>query len=132
MQNIKDIHLQHGNPLEAIEADLNISDEAMWHVIQSGDQRIAARFQPVVKQHTSEATEATQQFADHPRTVEYKLRIARYALFLGDKDMAMQHFEAFKNAGVSIHHYASWLQGYYQELKESLGPVGFGEKSEGE
>ena len=117
LQNIKDIHLQHGNPLDAIEADLNIADEVMWQTIQIGDADIATQLRPAVKQHTAEAVEAAQRFADHPRTLEYKLRIARYALFLNDRDMAMHHFEAFKDAGVSIHHYASWLQGYYEELE---------------
>ena len=31
LRNIKDIQLQHGNPLPAIEADLNIADECnVW------------------------------------------------------------------------------------------------------
>ncbi len=55
LQNIKDIHLQHGKSLDAIEADLNIADEVMWQTIQIGDADIATQLRPAVKQHTAEA-----------------------------------------------------------------------------
>lgn len=129
LRNIKDTHLQHGNPLKATEADLNIADEAMSHVVHSNEEFATIRWQPIVEQRTVEAAEAIQEFDDHPQTVEYKLRVARYALFLGDRNRAQQYFEAFKDAGVSIHHYASWLQEYYQDLEQSLGAE---EKIEGE
>lgn len=117
LDNVKDIHLQHGNPLEAIEADLNIADEAMAQITQTGDPETTAWLQPIIEQRIAEAVAAVKPFAGHPMTLEYNLRIARYALFLGNREMAKHHFEAFNDAGVSIYHYASWLQGYYRELE---------------
>lgn len=40
MRNIKDIQLQHGNPLLAIEADLDIADECMGIITQLQPQKL--------------------------------------------------------------------------------------------
>jgi tetratricopeptide (TPR) repeat protein len=120
LENIKDIHLQHRNPLEAIEADLNIVDEAMAQITQTGDSEVMGWGRPVMAQRVAQASDSVKFFANHPKTVEYNLRIARYALFLGDRALAKYHFKAFRESGVNVDHYASWLQDYYIVLKEAF------------
>ena len=121
LENIKDTQLQHRNPLKAIEADLAIADEIMAQVTQTGSTAVENEFKPVAAQYTFAAVEAVQRFGDHPQTWEYNLRIARYALFLGEKELARRFFRAFKDAGVSIQHYADWLRVYYEQLEIALG-----------
>ena len=121
LHNIKAIQLQHGNPLSAIEADLNVADECMGLAQAIQEETIIAYLQQRLKEHLNQACNDLEQFRGHPVTNEYALRIAMYALFVDNKEKAKRYFDDFAQSKVSIHHYANWLQQYYQDLSKVFG-----------
>ena len=122
LRNIKDIQLQHGNPLPAIEADLNIADECMGVIQAIQDKKVIAYLRKNMQKHLDNACRDFEKFRRHPASNEYIVRIARYALFLGDKERAREYFDDFVRSKISIYHYAAWIQKYYKELdSEFLG-----------
>lgn len=122
LRNIKDIQLQHGNPLPAIEADLNIADECMGVAQQIWDIAVINYLRKNMQKHLDNACRDLEKFRQHPASNEYIVRIARYALFLGNKERAREYFDDFVRSKISIYHYAAWIQQYYKELdSEFLG-----------
>ena len=122
MRNIKDIQLQHGNPLQAIEADLNIADECMGVIQEIRDVAVIDYLRKNMQKHLDNACKDLEKFRQQPTSNEYIVRIARYALFLGNKERAREYFDDFIRSKISIYHYAAWIQKYYKELdSEFLG-----------
>lgn len=117
LRNIKDIRLQHGNPLPAIEADLNIADECMGVAQEIRDTAVITYLRKNMEKHLDNACKDLEKFRQHPASNEYIVRIARYAFFLGDKERAMEYFDDFVRSKISIYHYAVWIQKYYKELQ---------------
>lgn len=120
LQNIKDIQLQHGNPLAAIEADLNIADECMGLAQEIREAPILTYLRSTLRNHLDSASIDVEKFRGHPASNEYMLRIAKYALFLDDKERSRKYFDDFIQSKISIHHYASWLQRYYHDLSQAF------------
>lgn len=116
LRNIKDIHAEHGNYIESTDANLNIVDEAMAHAKNLENSNMKGQMRNIMQEHLQMAIEQIEKFKLHPATNIQKLRAARYALFLNDKNIARQYFDDFKKSKISIHHYAHWLQKYYNEL----------------
>ena len=122
LRNIKDTQLQYGNPLPAIEADLNIADECMWVTQEIRDIATLDYLRKNMQKHLDDACKSFEKFRRCPASNEYIVRIARYALFLDDKERAREYFDDFVRSKISIYHYASWIQQYYKELdNEFLG-----------
>ena len=120
LRNIKDIQLQCGNPLLAIETDLNIADECMWVICDIREKPIIDYLQKNLLRHLDDACKDLERFRRHPISNEYIVRIARYALFLGDKERAKEYYDDFARSKISINHYASWIQNYYKELNSEF------------
>ncbi|MDP8315732.1 MAG: hypothetical protein RAP70_11800 [Candidatus Celaenobacter antarcticus] len=120
LRNIKDILLQHGNPLSAIEADLNIADECMWEIPKIKDVNVRDYLQKNMQKHLDNACKDLENFRQHPTANEYVVRIARYTLFLGNKERAQEYFDDFQRSKISIDHYAAWIQKYYGELNHEF------------
>jgi len=116
LRNIKDIQLQHGNPLPAIEADLNIADECMGIIQAIQDKKVIAYLLKNMQKHLDNACKDFEKFRRYPTSNDYIVRIARYALFLDDKERAREYFDDFVHSNISIYHYAAWIQQYYKEL----------------
>ena len=122
LRNIKDIQLQHGNPLPAIEADLNVADECMGVIQAIRDIAVIDYLRKNMQKHLDNACNDFEKFRRHPASNEYIVRIARYALFLGDRERAREYFDDFIRSKISTYHYAAWIQQYYKELdNEFLG-----------
>jgi len=120
LRNIKDVQLQHGNPLPAIEADLNIADECMGVIQSIQDIAVIDYLRKNMQNHLNNACRDLEKFQRHPASNDYIVRIARYALFLGDEKRAREYFDNFVRSKISIYHYAPWIQKYYDELKNQL------------
>ncbi|MFW6248449.1 MAG: hypothetical protein ACOC4J_01615, partial [Bacteroidota bacterium] len=118
LRNIKDIQLQHGNPLPAIEADLDIADECMGLIQQVQDASIKQYCRQTMEQHTNDASHDLERFQAHPGSHVYVLRLARYALFLGDHEKAKKYFDDFLQSKISVLHYAHWIQHFHHELNQ--------------
>ena len=116
LRNIKDMQLQHGNPLPAIEADLNVADECMGVIQAIRDIAVIDYLRKNMQKHLDNACRDFEKFRRHPALNEYIVRIARYALFLGDEKRAKEYFDDFVRSKISIYHYALWIQNYYKEL----------------
>ena len=116
MENIKDIHIGHGNYIQAVAAELNIVDEAMAYARNLKNINMTTQMRDVMQEHLRMAIEREEQFKLHPATNECKLRIARYALFLDQRDVSRKYFAEFNESQISINHYARWLQEYYNVL----------------
>ncbi|MFH1008769.1 MAG: hypothetical protein V1800_14935, partial [Candidatus Latescibacterota bacterium] len=122
LRNIKDTQLQHGNPLLAIEADLNIADECMGVAQEIRDIAVINYLRKNMQKHLDNACRDLKKFQRHPASNDYIVRIARYAPFLGNKERAREYFDDFVRSRISIDHYASWIQKYHKELNsEFLG-----------
>ena len=122
LRNIKDIQLQHGNPLSAIEADLDIADECMGVIQAIRDIAAIDYLRKNMLKHLDNACRDFEKFRQYPASNKYIVRIARYALFVGDKERAREYFDNFVRSKISIYHYAAWIQKYYKELdSEFLG-----------
>ena len=120
LRNIKDIQLQHGNPLFAIEADLNIADECMGVICDIRGNSIVDYLRKNLLKHLNDACKDLEKFRRHPVSNEYIVRIARYALFLGEKKRAKEYYNDFVHSKISIYHYASWIQKYYEVLNKEF------------
>lgn len=120
LSNIKDIQLQHGNPLAAVEADLNIAEECMGIAKEVRERAITVYLRKVMQKHLDNACKDLEKFRHHPASNEYTVRIARYALFLDDRERAKEYFDDFIQSKISIYHYALWVQGYWQELVKAF------------
>jgi len=116
LRNIKDMQLQYGNPLPAIEADLNVADECMGVIQAIRDIAVIDYLRKNMQKHLDNACRDFEKFRRHPASIEYIVRIARYALFLDDKERAKEYFDDFVQSKISIYHYALWIQKYYKEL----------------
>jgi len=116
LHNIKNIQLQHGNPLPSIEADLNIADECMGVIQAIRDITAIDYLRKNMWEHVDNACRDFEKFRRHPASNEYIVRIARYALFLGNKERAREYFDDFVQKKISIYHYATWIQKYYLDL----------------
>ncbi|MBW2557529.1 MAG: hypothetical protein JRD69_01595 [Deltaproteobacteria bacterium] len=116
LRNIKDIQLQYGNPLPAIEADLNIADECMGVAQEIRDIAVINYLRKNMQEHLDNACKDFEKFRRSPASKEYIVRIAKYALFLDDKERAREYFDDFVRSKISIYHYAAWIQQYYKEL----------------
>ena len=117
LRNVKDIQLQHGNLLPAIEADLNIADECMGVAQGIQDIPFIDYLRKNMQKHMDDASKDLEKFRPHPASNDYIVRIARYALFLGDKERAREYFDDFVRSKISIYHYAPRIQKYYEELQ---------------
>lgn len=58
-----------------------------------------------------------EKFRRHPASNAYIVRIARYALFLGNRKQAKEYFDDFVRSKISIYHYKVGIQRYYMELE---------------
>jgi Ca2+/Na+ antiporter/RNA binding exosome subunit len=122
LRNIKDIQLQYGNHLQAIEADLNIADECMGVTQEIRDVAVIDYLRKNMQKHLDNACKDFEKFRRCPASNEYIVRIAKYALFLDDKERAREYFDDFVRSKISIYHYAPSIQQYYKELdNEFLG-----------
>jgi len=120
LENIKDIQLQHGNILPAVKVDLNITDECMALAQATRDETLIHDLKDTLRQHLNNACRDLEKFWWHSAFPEYALRIARYALFLNDKERAKRYFDDFVRSKISINHYAEWLQRYHYELRQAF------------
>ena len=118
LRNIKDIQLQHGNPLPAIEADLDIADESMAIIQQVQEPSVMPYFRQIMERHVNDACTDLAKYCSHPVSSNYVLRLARYTLFLGHELEAKKYFEDFLQSKISAFHYAAWIQRYYNDLAE--------------
>ena len=116
LRNIKDIQLQHGNLLPAIKADLDIADECMGIIQAIKDKKVIAYLLKNMQKHLDNACKDFEKFRRYPASNDYIVRIARYALFLDDKERAREYFDDFVRSKISIYHYATSIQKYYKEL----------------
>jgi len=118
---IIDIQLSHDNLLEAIETCLDRADEAMAQANQL--VWLHDKCKDDVWKYTRKAISQLPAFAAHPQTIQFNLRIARYALYSEQADIAKRFFINFLNTGQSPYHYADWLQRYFMELQQYFQTV---------
>lgn len=115
MRDIKDIYQKNGMPIEAIFIDLNIAKEcsAPDNCFQNNIKTI-----PKIKmeEHVRLADEGLMKLKKYPRVAEGNIRLAVCYMLLNEKAKAKKHFEAFEEAKISIHHFASWIQKDYEWL----------------
>jgi len=121
LSDIKDIQIEHGNPIQAIEEDLNIADECMAVIPVVTEHPVTDYLRNKMQKHLNDACNDLEKFRKHPISNEYLVRIARYALFLDDQKGAKEYYDEFVSSGISINHYAGWIQNYFAELKREFG-----------
>jgi tetratricopeptide (TPR) repeat protein len=74
LRNIKDIQFQHGNPLPAIEADLNIADESMEATQKIQDKVVRNYLRKNMQKHLDNACRDFEKFRRHLVSIEYIVR----------------------------------------------------------
>ena len=110
LEEIKEIHLTHGNFIEAINAGLDVSDEAL------GQKKYEKMWE-----YTQLAMDELQKIRGHPAEIPAFIQIACYAYSAGRHDIAKDYLDRFERTGVQPSHYADWIQGYYIGLKQERG-----------
>jgi len=109
LEDIKEIHLTHGNYIEAFNAGLDVCDEAL------GQKRYEKMWE-----FTQLAMDELQKIRGHPAEASALIRIACYAYSAGRHDLAREYLDRFERTGVQISHSADWIQRYYSGLKQEL------------
>ena len=109
LEDIKEIHLTHGNYIEAFNAGLDVCDEAL------GQKRYEKMWE-----FTQLAMDELQKIRGHPAEASALIRIACYAYNAGRHDLAREYLDRFERTGVQISHSADWIQRYYSGLKQEL------------
>lgn len=115
MSDIKEIYQKNGMLIEAIFMDLDIADECcapenyFENTIKPGPKK-------KIEEHVKLAAESLMKLKKYPRVVEGNIRLAVYYMVLNDKTKAKNHFEAFEQAKIPIHHFAFWIQRDYEGL----------------
>lgn len=116
MRDIKEIYQKNGMLIEAIFMDLNIADECF-----APDNCFENKIMTVPKQKMTEHVELAannlMKLKKYPRVVEGNIRLAKYYSVLHENEKAQEHFEYFEKAKIPIHHFAFWIQNYYEELR---------------
>ncbi|MGI6023488.1 MAG: tetratricopeptide repeat protein [Methanoculleus sp.] len=110
LEDIKEIHLMHGNFIEALKAGLDVSDEAL------GQKQYEKMWE-----YTQLAMDELQEIQGHPAEIPAFIQIACYAYGAGEHDLAREYLDRFECTGEHISHYADWIQGYYIGLKQERG-----------
>ncbi len=109
LEDIKEIHLVHGNFIEALKTGLDVSDEAL------GQKQYEKMWE-----YTQLAMDELQEIQGHPAEIPAFIQIACYAYSAGKHDLAREYLDRFERTGEHISHYADWIQGYYIGLKQEL------------
>ena len=109
LEDIRDIYYRRENYIEALLVNLDIVDEAIFQ-----------KNNPLAWKYIINTIDELQNFAGHPIEPEIFIRIAAYALSIERRDYALEYFNKFEASGVSIQHFADWVQGYYQVLRKEL------------
>jgi hypothetical protein len=92
----------------------------MWVSKEIQNTDIIAYLRKNMQKHLDNACKDFEKFRRHPASNDYIVRIARYALSVGDKERARKYFDDFVHSKISIYHYAVWIQKYYKELKNEF------------
>lgn len=113
LQDAKDTYRVNGHFIDYARFDLDIADEAL--AVQRWD---------VMQAHAVLAEQSLVRLKNHPVTAEFYLRLAYYWAALQDFRKACHYFKLFRKAGISIDHYALWLQDYYRVVETLFTPPG--------
>ena len=113
LEDIRVIHIIHGNYIEAFNAGLDICDEAL------GQKQYEKMWE-----YTQLAMTEVQKIRGHPAEASALIRIACYAYSAGKHDLAREYLGRFERTDVQISHFADWIQGYYIGLKQELSSGG--------
>jgi len=113
LEDIRVIHIIHGNYIEAFNAGLDICDEAL------GQKQYEKMWE-----YTQLAMTEVQKIRGHPAEASALIRIACYAYSAGRHDLAREYLGRFERTDVQISHFADWIQGYYIGLKQELSSGG--------
>jgi hypothetical protein len=57
---------------------------------------------------------------NHPAKLSHAIHIAHLLMFFQRREEAKKYYEFFRNSGISIKHYASWMQEEYQALRQAF------------
>ena len=109
LNDVKKRYLEFENRIDALSINLDICDEAIYR-----------KDHGVVKEYLQKTLEELKTFQGHPIEDDCFVRIAYYAYKLKDQQTAKQYLEKFNEKGISIYHYADWIQAYYHHLTEQL------------
>lgn len=106
LQDAKDTYRVNGHFIKCASVDLDIADEAL--AVQRGD---------VLKTHAVLAEQSLARIKNHPAASEFFLRLAYYWAALQDFRKACHYLKLFRKTGISIDHYALWMQEYYRAME---------------
>jgi len=109
LNDVKKRYLEFENRIDALSINLDICDEAIYR-----------KDHVVVKEYLQKTLDELETFQGHPIEDDCFVRIAYYAYKLKDRQTAKKYLEKFNEKGVSIYHYADWIQVYYHYLTEQL------------
>jgi tetratricopeptide (TPR) repeat protein len=111
LTDLKNTRLKSGNYLECLMVGLNICDEAMYQ-----------KKKDLVWQSTQQSIKELERFKGHAIEAQCFIRIAYYANYVGQQKCAEDFFQRFLKTGISIDHFADWIQAYYTDLLFNLNP----------
>ena len=118
MSNIRDIYLEHNNPLLAIKVDMDIAEECMGVIRGTTNQNVIEYLKKTMSKQLDSVYKEIENFEESPRSPSFVIPISMYSLYLGDKERSKQYFNKFDKLSININHYSKWIKDYYVFLKK--------------
>ncbi|KKM11062.1 hypothetical protein SY88_10400 [Clostridiales bacterium PH28_bin88] len=81
------------------------------------DEALAVQRWDVPQTHAVLGEQSLARLKNYPAASEFFLRLAYYWAALQDFRKACHYFKLFRKTGISIEHYALWIQDYYRALE---------------
>lgn len=122
MCDVKDIYNKNGLLIDMVKQDLDIADEC-FAIDNMNGSKIKAEPLEKMKKHVQIAEDNLAKLNSYPIVVEMYIKLSKYYFTLGNWEKSKEHLDAFKSSGVSIHHFAHWIQQDFHLLNSNFNPI---------
>jgi hypothetical protein len=129
LNDLVDIQQKEGNAINAIDARLCISDEALSQVFSPFTSGFFTRPQfyeyrqkllDLAKKQMDIVCEELGKFGLDTSVLAFKIRLAYYFTHFKEIEKSRRLYTDFEDSGISINHFADSIRGYYDQLRSAF------------
>lgn len=120
MKEIADLLESNGNLLEGYIQYLNILDESIHSLKNPLSENEKKSIVDNAKKLFHNVHSRVYIFENHPILPEFFVRLAWYALQLGERSISYRFYSEFHDLNISINHFSKYFQEYYNDLKNEF------------
>ncbi len=110
----------NGAILDWIEASLNLLDEELFWLTCSQHEKIRNFHLERMRKNLIILSNKVLSIGKRVPFPAIHIRLSYYALVVGNLEISRTHLDEFKNTGISILHFDSWIQKYYADVENAL------------